>query len=77
MKVTKRRELEQYLVRLGFKEVPNRASGHRQFIRDKQKVTLLGHGSNDIDKGIMGAVLKQLERAGISREQVKRELMGV
>ncbi|HEU5322218.1 MAG TPA: type II toxin-antitoxin system HicA family toxin [Methylomirabilota bacterium] len=69
-----RRQLSRWLVDHGFEELPGRATGHRQFVRDGVKVTLPGHGPQDLTKKHLGMLLRQLEAAGFDREAVKREL---
>lgn len=69
-----RRHLERWLLDHGFSELPGRATGHRQFVRDGVKVTLPGHGPQDLTKKHVGMILRQLEAAGFDRARIKREL---
>jgi predicted RNA binding protein YcfA (HicA-like mRNA interferase family) len=73
MQVT-RRQLLRWLLDHGFVELPGRATGHRQFVRDGVKVTLPGHGPQDLTKKHLGMILRQLETAGFDREAVKQDL---
>lgn len=73
MQVT-RRDLERWLLDHGFAELPGRATGHRQFVRGSVKITLPGHGPQDLTKKHVGMILRQLETAGFDREAIKREL---
>ncbi len=73
MQVTRRR-LSRWLLDHGFVELPGRATGHRQFAREGVKVTVPGHGPQDLTKKHLGMILRQLEVAGFDREAVKREL---
>ncbi|HEY8503081.1 MAG TPA: type II toxin-antitoxin system HicA family toxin [Gemmataceae bacterium] len=73
MQVT-RRQLARWLLDHGFVELAGRSTGHRQFVRAGVKVTLPGHGPQDLTKKHVGMVLRQLESAGFDREAVKRDL---
>lgn len=77
MRVFTRHELERWLESKGFRQLKT-ASGHKLYVSPRgAKVTVLGHGKKDVDKGIMASVLRDLERAGIPRAVVRRELGGV
>jgi hypothetical protein len=69
-----RRQLVRWLLDQGFVELPGRATGHRHFVRDGVKLTLAGHGPQDLTKKHLGMLLRQLETCGFDREMVKREL---
>lgn len=69
-----RRGLERWLLDHGFVEVPGRKTGHRQFVREGVKVTVPGHGPQDLTKKHVGMFLRQIAAAGFDREQVKRDL---
>jgi predicted RNA binding protein YcfA (HicA-like mRNA interferase family) len=73
MQVT-RRQLSRWLLDHGFVELPGRATGHRQFVLAGVKVTLPGHGPQDLTKKHLGMILRQLEAAGFDREAVKQDL---
>jgi predicted RNA binding protein YcfA (HicA-like mRNA interferase family) len=73
MQVT-RRHLSRWLLEHGFVELPGGATGHRHFARGGVKVTVPGHGPQDLSKKHVGMVLRQLETAGFDREAVKRDL---
>lgn len=72
MQVT-RRDVERWLLDHGFTELPGRATGHRQFVREGVKVTLPGHGPQDLTKKHVGMLLRQLQTAGFDRGAVKRD----
>lgn len=77
MRVFTRHELERWLEAHGFRQLKT-ASGHKIYVSPRgAKVTVLGHGKKDVDKGIMASILRDLERAGIPRAVVRRELGGV
>lgn len=78
MKTLTRREVERWLFVRGFREVPQKATGHRQFIhngdgaaRRRVKVTLLGHGRREVSEAHRGAVMRALVKAGWDRAEVR------
>jgi predicted RNA binding protein YcfA (HicA-like mRNA interferase family) len=76
MRIFTRLELEHWLASKGFRQLKT-ASGHKIFVSPTgARVTVLGYGKKDIDKGILASTLRDLERAGIPRAVVRRELGG-
>ena len=69
-----RRRLERWLLDHGFVEVPGRKTGHRQFVRGSVKVTVAGHGPQDLTKKHVALIVRQLAAAGFDKEVVRREL---
>ena len=69
-----RRRLERWLFDHGFVELPGKASGHRQFVRGGLKITVSGHGPQDLTKKNVALILRQLAAAGFEKEAVRREL---
>jgi predicted RNA binding protein YcfA (HicA-like mRNA interferase family) len=69
-----RRRLERWLGDHGFVELPGKATGHRQFARGRLKITLAGHGPQDLTKKHVALILRQLAAAGFDKEAVRREL---
>jgi predicted RNA binding protein YcfA (HicA-like mRNA interferase family) len=69
-----RRRLERWLLDHGFVELPGKATGHRQFVRDSVKITVPGHGPQDLTKKHVALVVRQLAAAGFDKEAVRREL---
>jgi predicted RNA binding protein YcfA (HicA-like mRNA interferase family) len=69
-----RRQLERWLVEHGFVELPGKATSHRQFVRGGLKITVSGHGPQDVTKKHVAMVLRQLAGAGFDKETVRREL---
>jgi predicted RNA binding protein YcfA (HicA-like mRNA interferase family) len=69
-----RRRLERWLVAHGFVELPGKATGHRQFVRGGLKITVSGHGPQDLTKKHVAMVLRQLAGVGFDKETVRREL---
>lgn len=63
-----------WLLANGFKEVTGKSTGHRFFERDGIKLTLLGHGRNDIPKQHVAQILRALEKLGYRRSDVRKQL---
>jgi predicted RNA binding protein YcfA (HicA-like mRNA interferase family) len=68
-----RRRLERWLLDHGFVELPGKATGHRQFGRGSLKITVSGHGPQDLTKKHVALILRQLAAAGFDNEAVRRE----
>ena len=71
-----RRRLERWLLEHGFVEAPGKKTGHRQFVRAGLKITLPGHGPQDLTKKHVALILRQLARGGFDKDTVRRELAG-
>ena len=71
-----KRTLVRWLLAHGFRfsEVPRRASSHRRFRHTRTTVTVADHGRPELSSKHVGMLLRELERAGFDREQVRREL---
>jgi predicted RNA binding protein YcfA (HicA-like mRNA interferase family) len=69
-----RRRLERWLLDHGFVEKPGTASGHRHFVRGGLKITVAGHGPQDLTKKHVALILRQLAVGGFDKEAVRREL---
>jgi predicted RNA binding protein YcfA (HicA-like mRNA interferase family) len=69
-----RRDMERWLRDHGFTLVPGKKTGHVFYVRDSIKVTLPGHGPQDLTKKMVALILRQLEMSGFNKEQVRREL---
>ena len=67
-----RRALESWLLREGAVRV-KRADGHKHFSLRGHHVAVLGHGPQALSATSLSLVMKQLEKAGYSREQLRRE----
>ena len=63
-----------WLLRNGFNELPGKKGGHRFFGKDHVKITLPGHGPNDLTKKHVGMIMRQLEQMGYDRKVVRDEL---
>ena len=71
-----RRTIEKWLTDHGFALQPGRKTSHRQFVRDGVKITIAGHGPQDLTKKHVAMIVRQLEAAGFDRDTVRRELQG-
>jgi predicted RNA binding protein YcfA (HicA-like mRNA interferase family) len=75
--VLDRRSLVRWLLTHGFSELPNGSSSHRHFAGPGGvKITIKGHGRQDVSRAVRGNIIKQLTDAGWDREQLRRELGG-
>jgi predicted RNA binding protein YcfA (HicA-like mRNA interferase family) len=63
-----------WLLRNGFVELMGKKTGHRFFQKSNVKITLPGHGPNDLTKKHLGMILRQLERMGYDRRAIRDEL---
>jgi hypothetical protein len=73
--VITRRELERWLLREGATRV-KRADGHKHFTLRGRHVVVLGHGPQTLSATSLSLVMKQLEQAGYSREELRRAWVG-
>lgn len=71
-----RRRLERWLLVHGFVELPGKKTGHRQFGRGSLKITVPGHGPQDLTKKHVALILRQLAQGGFDKDTVRRELAG-
>ena len=69
-----RRDMERWLRDHGFTLVLGKKTGHVFYVRGGVKVTLPGHGPQDLTKKMVALILRQLEMSGFNKEQVRREL---
>jgi len=60
----------------GFVQQPDKATGHQQYVGPGVKITLPGHGPQDLTKKHVALIIRALGRAGFDRDQVRRELTG-
>jgi predicted RNA binding protein YcfA (HicA-like mRNA interferase family) len=61
-------------VKHGFVEAASGKTGHRQFVRGSLKITLSGHGPQDLTKKHVALILRQLVAGGFDKQTVRREL---
>jgi predicted RNA binding protein YcfA (HicA-like mRNA interferase family) len=69
-----RREMTRWLESHGFVQEPGKATGHVHFARPGVKITLPGHGPQDLTRKHVALIIRALARAGFDRAQVQREL---
>jgi predicted RNA binding protein YcfA (HicA-like mRNA interferase family) len=69
-----RRRLERWLLEHGFVELASRKTGHRQFAHGSLKITLSGHGPQDLTKKHVALIVRQLAAGGFDKQAVRREL---
>jgi predicted RNA binding protein YcfA (HicA-like mRNA interferase family) len=69
-----RRDIERWLKGHGFALAPGKKTGHVFYVREGVKITLPGHGPQDLTKKHVALILRQLGAAGFDKEQVRREL---
>jgi predicted RNA binding protein YcfA (HicA-like mRNA interferase family) len=69
-----RREMETWLLSNGFRKLKGGMTGHVQYEGPGVKITLPGHGPQDLTKKHVALILRALTAAGFDRERVRREL---
>ena len=69
-----RREMETWLLSNGFRRLKGGMTGHVQYEGPGVKITLPGHGPQDLTKKHVALILRALIAAGFDRERVRREL---
>ena len=69
-----RRQMETWLLTHGFRRLKGSMSGHVQYEGPGVKITLPGHGPQDLTKKHVALILRALGGAGFDRERVRREL---
>jgi predicted RNA binding protein YcfA (HicA-like mRNA interferase family) len=69
-----RRRLEAWLLANGFQREKGRMSSHVQFERAGVKITVPGHGPQDLSKKHVGLIIRALTAAGFDREELRRDL---
>jgi predicted RNA binding protein YcfA (HicA-like mRNA interferase family) len=71
-----RREIERWLLAHGFVELPGKKTSHRQYEGHGIKITLPGHGPQDLTKKHVALIVRQLVAAGFDRADVLGDLKG-
>jgi predicted RNA binding protein YcfA (HicA-like mRNA interferase family) len=66
--------MKAWLLANGFRRLKGGMSGHVHFERAGVKITLPGHGPQDLTKKHVALILRALDGAGFDRERVRREL---
>jgi predicted RNA binding protein YcfA (HicA-like mRNA interferase family) len=65
--------VERWLLSRGFVLRAGGKTSHRHFVRAGVVITLPGHGPQDLTKKHVGMIIRQLERAGFDRAEVRRD----
>jgi predicted RNA binding protein YcfA (HicA-like mRNA interferase family) len=71
-----RRAMERWLLEHGFRELPGKKTSHRQYEARGVKISLPGHGPQDLTKKHVALIVRQLVAAGFDRGEVLRDLKG-
>jgi predicted RNA binding protein YcfA (HicA-like mRNA interferase family) len=72
-----RRDMEAWLLRNGFHRLKGGMTGHAQYEGPGGvKITLPGHGPQDLTKKHVALILRALAAAGFDRDRVRRDLAG-
>ena len=74
MKQVTRREMVRWLEAHGFVQEPGRATGHVHYAGPGVKITVPGHGPQDLTKKHVALIIRALAAAGFDRASVRREL---
>jgi predicted RNA binding protein YcfA (HicA-like mRNA interferase family) len=69
-----KRKLIQWLLSHDFEELPRRASSHRRFRGPGTTITVPAHGRGELSAKHTGMLIRELEKAGFDRDQVRAEL---
>jgi len=74
MRQVTRREMARWLEAHGFVLQAGKATGHQHYVGPGVKITLPGHGPQDLTKKHVALIIRALERAGFDRERLRQEL---
>jgi len=66
--------MERWLREHGFALALGKKTGHIFYVREGVKVTLPGHGPQDLTKKHVALILRQLEAAGFDKERIRLDL---
>jgi predicted RNA binding protein YcfA (HicA-like mRNA interferase family) len=69
-----KRKLIQWLLAHDFEELPRRATSHRRFRGPGTTITVPAHGRLELSAKHAGMLVRELEKAGFERDQVREEL---
>ena len=69
-----KRKLIHWLVTHDFEELPRRATSHRRFRGPGTTITVPAHGRLELSAKHTGMLIRELEKAGFERDQVREEL---
>ena len=66
--------MERWLREHGFALALGKKTGHIFYVREGVKVTLPGHGPQDLTKKHVALILRHLEAAGFDKERIRLDL---
>ena len=69
-----KRKLIDWLLTHDFEELPRRATSHRRFRGPGTTITVPAHGRPELSAKHTGMLIRELEKAGFDRDQVREEL---
>ena len=69
-----KRKLIQWLLTHDFEELPRRATSHRRFRGPGTTITVPAHGRRELSAKHTGMLIRELEKAGFDRDQIREEL---
>lgn len=69
-----RTAMARWLKEHGFELQPGKATGHQYWTKGGCKITLSGHGPQDLTKKHVALIIRALERVGFNRDEVRRDL---
>lgn len=71
--LTKRKLIDWLLIH-DFEELPRRATSHRRFRGPGTTITVPAHGRLELSAKHTGMLIRELEKAGFDRHQIRDEL---
>jgi predicted RNA binding protein YcfA (HicA-like mRNA interferase family) len=69
-----KRTLIHWLLTHDFEELPRRATSHRRFRGPGTTITVPAHGRLELSAKHTGMLIRELEKAGFDRDQIRDEL---
>ncbi len=69
-----KRKLIDWLLTHDFEELPRRATSHRRFRGPGTTITVPAHGRPELSAKHTGMLIRELEKAGFDRHQIRQEL---
>jgi predicted RNA binding protein YcfA (HicA-like mRNA interferase family) len=69
-----KRKLIHWLLTHDFEELPRRATSHRRFRGPGTTITVPAHGRPELSAKHTGMLIRELEKAGFDRDQIREEL---
>ena len=69
-----KRKLIRWLLAHDFEELPRRATSHRRFRGPGTTITVPAHGRLELSAKHTGMLIRELEKAGFDRDQIREEL---